>query len=288
MSLTSEPTLRMAMLAFAGVFVVWGVARGIGRLVMLAVSLFAGGAAGWGFFRYAPGPLISWLHGFHADGVQWGAVICGVLTFWFSQRFLGSLFSSQSIAPSGAGPRARAGIFSLGPALLVLWGLSMAVRYSGGVARMRWVEQAAVNHQADALIEPPLLAQLRNGVSTGTLGQILDRVDPFHSREASALGALLVLQRNEPAWQHLIRQPRMAPLVQTGVLRAPLLKDNDVLHALSYSHYSKLLTLPEITEAVRQPAVREALRALSVEDAVQAAIAGTPALPSVPRAEIVE
>ena len=41
-SLTSEPTLRLAMLAFAGVCVFWGVARGIGRLVMLAVSVMAG------------------------------------------------------------------------------------------------------------------------------------------------------------------------------------------------------------------------------------------------------
>lgn len=287
MSLSSELTLRMAMMAFAGVCVLWGVAKGIGRLVILAVSVMAGAAAGWWFFRYAPGPLISWLNGFHAEAIQWGAVVCGVLGFWFSQRFLGSLFSGPGSAPTGAGPRARAGIFSLVPALLVLWGVAMAIRFSGGVARMRWVEQAAAGHQAGELKEPPLLAQLRNGVSTGTLGQILDKVDPFHSREASALGALLALRRNETAWQNLIRQPRMAPLVQSEVLR-PLLKDNDVLHALSFSHYSKLLTLPEITAAVTAPAVRDALRALSVEDAIRAAIAGTSALPAAPRAGIVE
>ena len=286
MSPASEPTLRLAMMAFAGVCVLWGVARGIGRLVILAAAVTAGAAAGWWFFRYAPGPLISWLNGFHAEAVQWGAVVCGVLVFWFAQRFLGSLFSGAAVAPSGAGARTRAGIFSLVPALLVLWGTAMAVRYTGGVARMRWVEQAAVSHRAGALKEPPLLAQLRTGVSTGTLGQILDRVDPFHSREASALGALLALRRNETAWQNLLRQPRMAALVQCDVLR-PLLRDNDVLHALSFSYYSKLLTLPEITEAVTSPAVRDALRALPVEDAIRAAVSGTPALPAAPRAAIV-
>ena len=125
-SLTSEPTLRLAMLAFAGVCVFWGVARGIGRLVMLAVSVMAGAAAGWAFFRYAPGPLISWLNGFHAEAVQWGPVVCGVLGFWFSQRFLGALFSGQGTAPSGAGQRTRAGIFSLVPALLVLLSIRIA------------------------------------------------------------------------------------------------------------------------------------------------------------------
>jgi hypothetical protein len=287
MSLTSEPTLRLAMLVFAGVCVVWGVARGIGRLVMMAASVFVGAAAGWAFFRYAPGPLISWLNGFHGEAVQWGAGVCGVLGFWFSQRFLGSLFNGPGTAPSGAGPRTRAGIFSLVPALLILWGGAMAVRYSGGVARMRWVEQAALDNRAGELKEPPLLAQLRQGVSSGTLGQVLDKVDPFHSREASALGALLALRRNETAWQNLLRQPRMAPLVQSVVLR-PLLKDNEVLHALSFSHYSKLLTLPELTEAVTSPAIRDTLRSFPVEDAIRAAIAGTPALPQAPRAEVVE
>lgn len=286
-SLTSEPTLRLAMLAFAGVCVLWGVARGIGRLVILAVSVMAGAAAGWAFFRYAPGPLISWLNGFHAEAIQWGAVVCGVLAFWFSQRFLGSLFSGPGMVPAGAAQRTRAGLFSLVPALLVLWGAAMAIRYSGGVARMRWVEKAALTQRAGPPEEPPLLAQLRNGVSTGTLGQVLDKVDPFHSREASALGALLALRRNETAWQNLIRQPRMAPLVQSEVMRA-LLKDNDVLHALSFSYYSKLLTLPELTEAVTAPAVRDALRALPVEDAIRSALAGTPALPAAPRAVIVE
>ena len=286
-ALTSEPTLRLAMLAFAGICVLWGVAKGIGRLIRLAVSVLAGAAAGWWFFRYAPGPLISWLRGFHAEAIQWGAIACGVLGFWFSQRFLGSLFRGPAAVPSGAGARTRAGIFSLLPALLVLWGTAMAIRYTGGVARMRWVEQAAVSNHAGELKEPPLLARLRTGISSGTLGQILDKVDPFHSREASALGALLALRHNENAWQNLIRQPRMAPLMQSEVLR-PLLKDNDVLHALSFSHYSKLLTLPEISQAVSAPAVRDTLRAFPVEDAVRAAIAGTPALPAVPRAEIVE
>ena len=167
-SFTSEPTLRLAMLAFAGVCVLWGVARGIGRLVMLAVSVMAGAAAGWWFFRYAPGPLISWLNGFHAEAIQWGAVASGVLAFWFSQRFLASLFSGPRMVPAGAAQRTRAGLFSLVPALLVLWGAAMAIRYSGGVARMRWVEKAAMTQRVGPPEEPPLLAQLRNGVSTGT------------------------------------------------------------------------------------------------------------------------
>ncbi len=287
-SLTSESGLRLVMLAFAVICVLWGVLRGVGRLVILTLSLAAGIAAYGTFSRYAPGPLISWLNGFHAEAIQWGALICGILAAWCCLRFLTSLFNGPASHPTGAGPRTRAGLFSLIPALLIVWGAAMAVRWSGGVSRMRWVESMVrPGSGSEARKEtPPLLIRLRNGVSTGVLGQVLDRVDPFHSRETSALGALLVLRRDEQAWQNLLRQPRLAPLVESGTLRT-LSKDNDVLHALSFSHYSKLLTLPELEEAVRSPAVRDALRALPVEDAVLAALSGTAALEPVPRATVV-
>lgn len=286
MSPASEPTLRMVMMAFAGICMVWGILRGIGRLVKFAVSAAAGAVAGWSFFRYAPGGLITSRIGFNPEAVQWGAVVCGVLVFWFMQRFLASLFSGPSVIPSGAGARTRAGLFSLVPALLLVWGAAMALRWSGGVARMRWVQEAVTTHHPEVMKQPPVLAQLRTSVSTGLLGQVLDYVDPFRSRETSALGALIAVRHDERTWQNLLRQPRMAPLLQLDILR-PLVKDNDVLHALSFSHYSKLMTLPELTEAVKSPAVRDALRAIPVEDAVRAAIGGNAGLPAIPRAEVV-
>lgn len=284
--MTSEPTLRMAIMAFSVICVIWGIAKGVGRLVKFTVAAAAGGAAGWAFFRYAPGPLISWLKGFHGEAIQWGAIICGVLAFWFTHRFLASLFNGPSVSPVGGGARARAGVFSLVPALLLIWAVAMGIRYSGSVTRMSWVEEAAKNQRTGELKTTPILAQLRHGVTSGLLGEILDRVDPLHSRETSALGALLAVRHSESAWQNLIRQPRVAALLKMDAIR-PLLRDNEVQHALSFSHYSKLLTLPGITGAATSPAVREALRALPVDDAIRAAISGTPALPLAPRATIV-
>ncbi len=287
LALTSEPTLRLIVLGLAGASLLWGVARGIGRLFMLAVSLVVGAAAAWAFFTFAPPPLTAWLHGLHAEAVPWAAAACGLIACWYSRRFLAALFRGPRLAPRGLGPRAWAGLFSLGPVLLLLWGAAMALRWSGGVARMHWVDQAALAPSAPDLAELPLLAQLREGLSSGILGPILDRADPLNSRETSALGALLALRRHDAAWQNLLRQPRLAPLLKTDALR-PLLQDNDVLRALSFSEYSKLLALPELSETASIPAVRDALRALPIEDAIRAALAGTPALPAAPRAALAE
>lgn len=283
LSLTSEPTLRLLMLGLAAASVLWGVARGLGRLAMLAVSLAAGAAAAWATFSLAPKPLADWLLHCHPDALAWAAAAVGLLACWYARRFLAALFRGPRLTPSGFGPRTRAGLFSLAPALLFLWAAAMATRWSGAVARLRWVDQAALAPNPAELPELPLLAQLREGVSSGLTGEILDRTDPFNSRETSALGALLALRSHDSAWQHLIRQPRLAPLLKTDALRS-LLQDNDVLHALSFAQYSKLLALPELSEAVARPAVRDALRALPIEDAIRAAIARTPALPYAPRA----
>ena len=287
LSLTSEPTLRLLLVGLAAASVLWGVARGIGRLVMLAVSLAVGGAAAWACFTLAPKPLADWLRLGHPDALAWAAAACGLFACWYFRRFLAALFRGPRLTPSGFGPRTRAGLFSLGPSLLFLWAAAMAARWTGSVARLHWVDQAARAPNPASLPDLPLLAQLREGLSSGLTGQILDRADPLNSPETSALGALLALRSHDSAWQNLLRQPRLAPLLQTDALR-PLLQDNDVLYALSFAQYGKLLALPELSEAVRHPASRDALRALPVEDAIRAAIARAPALPYAPRAALAE
>ncbi|MES2708646.1 MAG: hypothetical protein V4726_18775 [Verrucomicrobiota bacterium] len=288
LSLTSEPTLSFAMMGFTAACMIWGVVKGIARMAVLGAAAVAGALGGWAFFRYAPGQVVSWLSRFHSDALQWGSVVCAVVIFFFIQRFLSALFSGRLLSPSGGGSRAKAGIFSLVPALLVLWCMAMAIRWGGAVSRMKWVENSANNPHPANTIELPLLAKLRDSLSTGALGDALDYVDPLHSRETSTLGAILALRHSDTAWKNLMAQPQMAELSRQAVLQH-LLRDNNVLHALSFSHYSELLTMPEVTEALGSPAVRDALRSLPVNDLIRASIRGdapryygTP-----PRAEIV-
>lgn len=291
-SLTSEPTLKLAMAGFTAACMIWGVIKGIARMVMLGVSAIAGAVAGWAFFTNAPEALIKWLNGFHPDAPQWGAVVCGLIVFLVIQRFLSGLLSGQLLAPRGGGPRTRAGVLSLIPAVLVLWCIAMAIRWGGAVSRMKWVETASSQKlRPGETAELPLLAKLRDGLSTGALGDALDHVDPLHSRDTSTLGAILALRKNDEAWHNLMAQPEMADLSRQAVLQH-LLKDNNVLHAISFSRYTELLTMPAIKEALAAPAVQEALRSLPIDNLIRGAIQGETVIqhtgPRPPRAEVVE
>lgn len=283
MPLPTEPSLRLILLGISLLCVLWGVMRGIGRLIRFTLALAAGAAAAWAFHHYAPGAFVSWLNGYHAGAVGWGAVVCGVAGFWFALRFLGHLFHGSPVVPHGAGPRTRAGLISLFPALLLVWGGIMAVRWYGSVARMQWVEETIARPAGAPISSQPPAARLLKVVSTGITGDLADRVDPFHSRTAGSLGAILTVLRNDAAWVRLLRQPRLAPLLQTGVLRR-LVRDDEVLHALSFSHYSKLMTLPEMQAAARNPAVRTALQPLALEPVLAAALSESAPLPEIPRA----
>lgn len=290
-TLTSEPTLKLAMMGFTAACMVWGVIKGIARMVVLGVSAVAGAVTGWMFFTNAPEGLLKWLNTIHADAPQWGSVLCGLVVFFLIQRFLSGLLSGQFLAPSGGGPRTRAGIISLIPALLVLWCMAMAIRWGGAVSRMKWVETASTGKlRPGEVAELPLLAKLRDGLSTGALGDVLDHVDPLHSRDTSTLGAILTLRRNDEAWRNLMAQPEMSDFSRQPVLQH-LLRDNNVLHAISFSHYTELLTMPAIKEALASPSVQEALRALPIDTLIRGAIQGeTPPHRTgpPPRAEIVE
>ncbi|MDB6133102.1 MAG: hypothetical protein JWM59_1345 [Verrucomicrobiales bacterium] len=287
--LTSEPTLRLAMLGFGAACVLWGVVKGIARMAVLGTSAVAGAFGGWLFFRHAPGNLITWLSGFHPDALQWGAVICAAVVFYITHRFLSALFSGRLLLPSGNGSRAKAGIFSLVPALLVLWCMAMAIRWGGSVSRMKWAETAAKTPAQEDPAELPLLAKLRENLSSGTVGAMLDKVDPLRSGDISSLGSILAMRHSDQAWRNLMSQPQIAPLIRQEVLQH-LLKDNTVLHALSFSHYSELLTMPELREALEVPAIRDTLRAIPVNDLIRASAQGEVVRHSsgpAPRAEIV-
>ena len=118
-----------------------------------------------------------------------------------------------------------------------------------------------------------LFARLSNSLSKGVLGSILNRTDPMSSREASAACSLLVLQRNAHVWERARIHPSAGPVI----LQPPFLRlrnDNDVRYALSFSHYSRLLALPEMDAALNDHALREAVLNLDLDTVLQEVITG--------------
>jgi len=280
--LTSEPTLRIVVLGFIALCAVIGFLRGVGRLVLLALALAAGAAAALAWFRYMPALCISWW-GKNPEGfIKYGAIGAGLLAAFFARKVLNGIVSSEGPGPMDRKTRVRGGLLGLVPALLLVWGGAIAVRWAGAASALRHLEQAVDAQGMEPLGESDLPARLSRSLAKGLLGTMLNRLDPFGSREAAAAAALLLLQRQPAVWERAVRHPQAGPVMMQESFRR-LRNDNDVSHALSFSHYSRLLALPEMDAALDDRVLREALLNLEMDRVLEEILTGRTAGPP-PRA----
>lgn len=271
--LTSEPALRYVMIGFAVLCAAMGFLRGIGRLILLGLALAAGGAAGLAWLRYGPALWISWF-GQNPEGViKYGALGLGLVIAWFVRRFLSALVSGDGPGPMDRKARMRGGLLGFIPALFLLWGGAVAVRWAGAASRLRHLEHAVETQDMKPLEEGDLMARLSHSLGQGVIGSILNRTDPMSSREAEAAGALLVLQRNPKVWERAVYHPLAGPVILQPSFRK-LRDGKDVTYALSFSHYSRLLALREMDTALDDRILREAILNLDLDTVLQEIISG--------------
>lgn len=271
--LTSEPNLRLIMIGIAVLCAVMGFLRGIGRLILLGLALAAGAAAALAWYRYMPALCISWWGSNPAGFIKWGAIISGVLVMWFARRFLNALLSGDGPGEMDGKRRVRGGLLGFIPALLLLWGGAVAIRWAGAAGNLRQVEEATKKQDATLLDNTDLFDRLSLSLGKGVLGDILSRTDPMSSKASGALGSLLVLMNNQTVWERTVRHPKAGPVVLLPAFRR-LRDDKDVTHALSFSHYSRLLALPEIDTALGDQILREAVLGLDMEVILREVISG--------------
>ncbi len=271
--LTSEPALRLVVLGFIALCAVMGFLRGVGRLVLLVLALAAGVAAALAWFRYMPALCILWW-GKNPEGfIKYGAVGAGLLAAWFARRLLNGIVSSEGPGPMDRRTRVRGGLLGLVPAVLLVWGGAIAARWAGAASQLRHLEQAVDAQSLTPLEEADFISRISRSLTKGALGAVLNRLDPLGSHEAACAASLLVLQRQPAVWERAVRHPMAGPVILQESLKR-LRHDNDVSHALSFSHYSRLLALPEMETALDDRTLREALLNLELDTVLAEIITG--------------
>jgi hypothetical protein len=270
---TSEPNLRLIMIALAVLCALMGFLRGVGRLILLALSLAAGALAALAWYRYMPALCISWWGQNPADFIKWGAIVTGVITMGFARRFLNALTSGDGPREMNGRARVRGGLLGFIPGVLLLWGAAVAIRWAGASGNLRQVEAAAKAMVPAPLENTDLFGRLSLSLGQGVLGDIMNRTDPMSSKEAGALASLLVLQVNQPVWERTWRHPKAGPIIMMPAFRR-LRDDKDVEHAISFAHYSRLLALPELRTALGDQPLREAVLNLDMETVLRDVITG--------------
>jgi hypothetical protein len=285
--LINEPNLRFIMIGFAVLITVMGFMRGIGRLIVLAVALAAGAGAALAWWRYMPGVKMSWWERTPEEFIKWGALGVGLVTAFIVRRLLGAIFSGGGSGEMDGRTRVRGGLLGFIPSLVLVWGGAVGLRWAGAASHLRHVEQAVKAQDVNLLSDADLMARISQSMDKGTLGDILNRTDFMESRESKAMATLLTLQWNDDVWKRTWRHPQAGPVVQQPSFQR-LQEDRDVRQALSYSHYSRLLALPEMNIALKNTVLREAVLNLDMDTVLREVITGhTAAANGIPRAEVV-
>ena len=88
---TNEPALRLILPALTLLLALTGFLRGLGRLLVLAVSLAGGAAAGMAWFRYGPALCIQWFGSLPVWLVNYGSMIAAVVGAWVVHRLVTGL-----------------------------------------------------------------------------------------------------------------------------------------------------------------------------------------------------
>ena len=281
-SLTSEPSLRFIMIGLAALCALMAFLKGMGRLILLALSLAAGGAAAVACYRYLPGvPSLSELS---PQALQYGTLGAGLVVAWLTRRFLGGIVSGGGdVNPERS--RLKSGLLGFIPALLLLYGGAVAARWAGAADYLWHLEQAVEAKDTAPLDKASILARLSRSLTKGMLGDIMERTDPITSRESIAACSLLVLQRQQAVWDRARRHRSIGPAVLLSSFDR-LRDDHEVANALSFSHYSRLLALTEVRTALSDAPLRERVLGLELETALGEVITGLQS-GGPPRAEVV-
>jgi len=274
---SAEQSPRTIAIAVALLYVGFALVKGIARQLLGMACLAFGFAGGYCVFRYGPAFLSQWFQNLHPDWIITLSVVAGVVVHQLTRRVLRGLVKPEMGVPVTGGDRLRSGVLSLIPAAFVLWVAAMAVRWVGALSLMQYIDEGIRSDGASLQQKSPLFARVQQTLTTGPVGSWLDKTDPLSSTEGSALCSLLLIRRDADAWARLLADPNAGPILRHPALQR-LVRDHDWLLPASFQNYARLLTLPEVSAALKDPALIAKLRALDVESAARHSIGLTPAV----------
>jgi hypothetical protein len=258
-------------------FMLFAFAKGIARQLLGMVSLAVGFLAGYIIFKNAPEHLQQWFGKVHPKGAITASIIGGTLVHLMVRRILGGLINPDSGVPNTGGMRVRSAGLSVIPACFLLWVIAMGVRWTGALAQMEFIDEGIRAEKNSLQQSSPLFARLQQSLTTGWVGNMLNRTDPVSSTEAGALCSLLLIQRDEESWGRLHRDPAALPILRhPAVVR--LVRDKDWNKPASYQNYAELITLPELAVALKDQQLVAMLQKLDLEKTARHALGATVAL----------
>lgn len=250
-------SLPVLAAAFVAGMAVLAVMRGVLRLILGMAKLAIGLAAGTYVFLKAPEWLGSTLPNPSATLLGGLSFVAGALGHLGSGAILEKLVGGNDSAPTagqGMG-KGKAVLLSLLPSGAMLWLGGVLLRLTGSLNGM-----AHLDLGPEATLRP-WLAEARNYLSQGAVGNFFNALDPVTSLEVVRLCEILVTYRDPARWKSVKADPALRAVLNDPKFRR-LLDDREVKHAVAHSNHARLFTLPEVRAAAQDPDLARALRAV--------------------------
>jgi hypothetical protein len=259
-----------------GIFMMFAFIKGIAKQLLGMVCLALGFAGGYVAFRHAPEYLQRWFGVVHPNAVIITSIVAGGLVHQVTRRVLGGVLRPGMGEPQSGGGRVKSAGLSLIPACFLLWVLGMGIRWTGVLSQMKFLDEGLREDKKSLMETLPLFARLQQTLTNGWAGNVLNRTDPVASTEAGALCSLLLVQRDSDSWQRLHQDPACAAILRNPAVTR-LVRDKDWTKPASFQNYAELLTLPEMSTALKDGALVEQLRKINVEQKIREATGTVPA-----------
>ena len=258
-------------------FVLHGFIRGIARQFLGMVCLIPAFLAGYYVFLHAPPYLTKWFGNVPPNAVILTSIVGGGIVHQLTKRLLGGVVQPGAGVPSSQGMRFQSAGLSVIPACVLLWVIAMGVRWTGAMSQRKFIDEGIRGDQPSLQAAYPLFARLQQSLTTGWIGNLLNRTDPLNSTEAGALCSLLLIQRDPDSWERLHHLPAAQPILRHPAVQR-LVRDKDWNKPASFQSYAELLTLPDLSAALKDPELLDRLQKINVEQLAREAIGAVPAV----------
>ncbi|MGK0186732.1 MAG: putative membrane protein required for colicin V production [Verrucomicrobiales bacterium] len=269
--LSLDLSFKTVAVALLILFAIKAFIKGVLRQVWGMICLALGGVAGYFIFQNGSewiGNVIE-----HPSGnTVLGASIAGGAAVWMGGKgIVHKIYNglSQTSNDRTMTGRLVGAVISLAPTSFLVWVVATVLRLTGSMSEMSHLDSAVRAEDGTPASEIGIVAQLRQELDRGWLGDVLKKTDPFTTEAGHQLASLLVLYNDSDAWERLKNaHPEIAKLLANEKVQR-VLNDKQVRNSVAFSDHSSLLLEPDVQRAATDPEVARQLTYLNIQETAQ-------------------
>jgi len=242
-------------------------ARGIVKQILTMASLGAAVLAGLYVFQHRAQIFGAYGANMSTDTLLIMSGAAALLTFFIVRAVINLVAGFGLLAFLANITGWKAGLLSLLPSGVIVWLSTLVLRLVGSVYGL---ENASVQQSGKGSTSDfgAWVQQLAQKVDRTSVGQWVEKLDPYDLKATANLARLLILWPDGRVWQQIAaKSPSMAQALNHPEL-GKLGRDPKVRQAIERQDFAGLMQLPQVVEVANNPDLEPFLKGLALEQAM--------------------